>query len=134
LFEERIGRIRGSYKGRQFEETAKPLHLVKLHDSLGWYECPIIELQKPIGKLCILGVTNNNLSFPSLSISDRSSKIISGSYLGRRSDMKKLIHFFAKNEIKPIVEIFPFNAINDVIARIKSNHIRFSAVLSTNIA
>ncbi len=41
LFEERIGRIRGSYKGRQFEETAKPLHLLKLHGSLGWYECPI---------------------------------------------------------------------------------------------
>jgi hypothetical protein len=40
LFEERIGRIRGSYKGRQFDETTKPLHLFKLHGSLGWYECP----------------------------------------------------------------------------------------------
>jgi hypothetical protein len=39
-FEERIGRIRGSHKGRQFEETVKPVHLLKLHGSLGWYECP----------------------------------------------------------------------------------------------
>lgn len=39
-FEERIGRIRGSHKGRQFEETVKPIHLLKLHGSLGWYECP----------------------------------------------------------------------------------------------
>lgn len=38
-FEERIGRIRGSHKGRQFEETVKPVHLIKLHGSLGWYEC-----------------------------------------------------------------------------------------------
>ena len=38
-FEERIGRIRGSHRGRQFEETTKPIHLVKLHGSLGWYEC-----------------------------------------------------------------------------------------------
>ena len=37
-FEERIGRIRGSYKARQFEETVKPVHLLKLHGSLGWYE------------------------------------------------------------------------------------------------
>ncbi|MFA5375440.1 MAG: SIR2 family protein [Dehalococcoidia bacterium] len=40
VFEERIGRIRGSHKGRQFEETVKPIHIFKLHGSLGWYECP----------------------------------------------------------------------------------------------
>ena len=40
VFEERIGRIRGTHRGRQFEETVKPLHLLKLHGSLGWYECP----------------------------------------------------------------------------------------------
>lgn len=40
VFEERIGRIRGTHKGRQFDETVKPVHLFKLHGSLGWYECP----------------------------------------------------------------------------------------------
>lgn len=40
VFDERIGRIRGSYRARQFEETAMPIHLLKLHGSLGWYECP----------------------------------------------------------------------------------------------
>jgi hypothetical protein len=40
VFEERIGRIRGTHKGRQFEETVRPIHLLKLHGSLGWYECP----------------------------------------------------------------------------------------------
>lgn len=39
MFEERIGRIRGSYKGRRFEETTNSIHLFKLHGSLGWYEC-----------------------------------------------------------------------------------------------
>lgn len=38
MFEERIGRIRGTYKGRKFDETTKPIHLLKLHGSLGWYE------------------------------------------------------------------------------------------------
>jgi hypothetical protein len=38
-FEERIFRIRGTHKGRQSDETAKPLHLLKLHGSVGWYEC-----------------------------------------------------------------------------------------------
>jgi hypothetical protein len=40
VFEERIGRIRGTHKGRQFDETVRPIHLMKLHGSLGWYECP----------------------------------------------------------------------------------------------
>ena len=40
VFDERIGRIRGTHKGRQFDETEWTLHLVKLHGSLGWYECP----------------------------------------------------------------------------------------------
>ena len=41
VFEERVGRIRGTHKGRQFEETVKPIHLLKLHGSVGWYECPL---------------------------------------------------------------------------------------------
>ena len=38
VFEERIGRIRGTHKSRQFDETVKPIYLLKLHGSLGWYE------------------------------------------------------------------------------------------------
>ena len=40
VFEERIGQIRGTHRGRQFDETVWPIHLLKLHGSLGWYECP----------------------------------------------------------------------------------------------
>ena len=40
VFEERIGQIRGTHRGRQFDETVRPIHLLKLHGSLGWYECP----------------------------------------------------------------------------------------------
>ncbi len=40
VFEERIGRIRGTHRGKQFDETVRPIHLLKLHGSLGWYECP----------------------------------------------------------------------------------------------
>ena len=40
VFEERIGRIRGTHRGKQFDETVKPIQLLKLHGSLGWYECP----------------------------------------------------------------------------------------------
>jgi hypothetical protein len=41
VFEERIGYIRGTHRGRQFDETVKPIHHIKLHGSLGWYECSV---------------------------------------------------------------------------------------------
>ena len=40
VFSERIGRIQGTFKARKFDETVKPVHLLKLHGSLGWYDCP----------------------------------------------------------------------------------------------
>lgn len=39
LFEERIGRIYSTHKARRFDESTKPLQLLKLHGSLGWCEC-----------------------------------------------------------------------------------------------
>jgi hypothetical protein len=38
IFEERVGRIRGTHKGKIFEETVRPIHLLKLHGSIGWFE------------------------------------------------------------------------------------------------
>jgi len=38
VFEERVGRIRGTHKGRQLDETCKPILLLKLHGSVGWYQ------------------------------------------------------------------------------------------------
>lgn len=40
VFVERIGQIRGTHRWKRFDETTKPVRLLKLHGSLGWYECP----------------------------------------------------------------------------------------------
>lgn len=53
IFEERIFRIRGTHKGRQSDETAKPLHLLKLHGSLGWYQCPTHGVRRCGFGICI---------------------------------------------------------------------------------
>jgi len=46
VFEERVFRIRGTHKGRQTDETAKPLHLLKLHGSVGWYHCDLLGVRR----------------------------------------------------------------------------------------
>jgi len=57
IFEERIFRIRGTHKGRQTDETAKPLHLLKLHGSLGWYQCSTHGVRRCGFGVCIPGST-----------------------------------------------------------------------------
>ena len=46
VFDERIGQIHGTYRSRQFRDSVKPLHLLKLHGSLGWYECPFLGVRR----------------------------------------------------------------------------------------
>lgn len=46
VFQERIGQIRGTHKGRQFDETVKPITLYKLHGSLGWYESRVLGVRR----------------------------------------------------------------------------------------
>lgn len=46
VFEERIGRVQGTFKGRAFQSTAKPLLLLKLHGSLGWYRCDSEDIRR----------------------------------------------------------------------------------------
>ncbi len=46
MFGERIGRIRGGFKHKQFEATAKPIQLLKLHGSVGWYQCNTDDIRR----------------------------------------------------------------------------------------
>jgi hypothetical protein len=46
VFEEQIGRISGSFRGTTFRVTAKPLLLLKLHGSLGWYQSNSSEFRR----------------------------------------------------------------------------------------
>ena len=39
VFDEHIGLPRGTFKNKMFVETVRPLFLLKLHGSLGWYKC-----------------------------------------------------------------------------------------------
>jgi hypothetical protein len=46
MFEERLGRIRGRFRWRVFEKTVRPIHLVKLHGSVGWYESESVGVRR----------------------------------------------------------------------------------------
>ena len=46
LFQQRIGVIRRSWRGRRFSPTQNRVHLYKLHGSLGWYEGQLNDVRR----------------------------------------------------------------------------------------
>jgi hypothetical protein len=73
-FEERIGRIRGSYKAKQFDETTKPIQLLKLHGSIGWCECSGRGIRRCLDWYeCSIG---NSSSCPFATVSSPQTKIL----------------------------------------------------------
>lgn len=54
---------------------------------------------------------------------------IVGSYLGPKLDYEEMFVFCEKNNIKPMVEEFPSEQINEAIEKLRKNELRYRAVL-----
>jgi len=84
---------------------------------------------KPKGRLHIVGATMDPLDvgvFP-LKMGQRS---ISGSPVGSPAAIAKMLEFAARHKIKPIVEKYHFDQVNDAIERLKSGKTRYRIILS----
>ncbi|RMG22220.1 MAG: NAD(P)-dependent alcohol dehydrogenase [Methanobacteriota archaeon] len=84
---------------------------------------------KPRGRLHFVGATMDPLDvgvFP-LIVGQRS---ISGSPVGSPATIEKMLDFARQHDIKPRVEMFPMNQINDAFAHLKSGNARYRIVLS----
>lgn len=94
------------------------------------YDWPkIIELLKPEGMLCFNGLPEKKISFPAVLLADYAQRKVAGSYLGSRSEMKELLEFAAKNDIKSETEVFSISQAQEVLDGIKNGKIPFYAVI-----
>jgi uncharacterized zinc-type alcohol dehydrogenase-like protein len=88
-----------------------------------------ISTLQPKGRLHIVGATLDPLDvgvFP-LIMGQRS---ISGSPVGSPSTITKMLDFAARHNIKPIIERYSFDQINEALDRLKSGDTRYRIVLS----
>ena len=84
---------------------------------------------RPKGRLHFLGATLEPLDigvFP-LILGQRS---ISGSPVGSPASLETMLDFVARHEIKPIVETYCFDQVNEALARLNSGEARYRVVLS----
>lgn len=94
---------------------------------LDWNE--YIQTLKPRGRLHYVGATLDPLDlsvFP-LIMGQRS---ISGSPVGSPATIAKMLDFAVRHDIKPVIETFPMERVNDAMDRLRSGKARYRIVLN----
>ena len=87
-----------------------------------------VQTLKPKGRLHFVGATLEPLDlqvFPLL-LGQRS---VSASPVGSPATISQMLDFAAQHKIKPLIEAYPFNEINEAIARLESGNARYRVVL-----
>ncbi len=102
------------------------LILSTVHADLDWNR--ILTLLKPNGTLSFLGrpAARAQIDIAHLLSYQRN---ISGHSTSNRTIMNEMLQFAASRNIKPQIELLPLSEVNQAIERVKSNTVRYRAVL-----
>lgn len=87
-----------------------------------------LRVLRPNGVLCFVGAPPGVLSIPA-SILLEGQRSICGSEIGGRRDVAEMLAFAARAHVAPIVERFPMHAADVALDRLRSNGVRYRAVL-----
>ena len=81
------------------------------------------------GRLHLVGATLEplDLSLFSLLMGQRS---VSASPVGSPATIARMLDFAARHDIKPVIEAFPMEQVNEAIERLRSGQARYRIVLS----
>lgn len=83
---------------------------------------------KPRGRLVFVGATLAPLDINVLNLTE-GQKTISGSDTGSFQTMAKMLKFAQQHQIQPVVEVLPFDQINEGIEKLRSGDVRYRIVL-----
>lgn len=117
-----------SRDGTAIEQAAQSFDLIlsTVNVKLDWNA--FIETLKPRGRLHILGATLEPMDVGAMSLI-MGQRSLSGSPVGSPGSIQTMLDFAARHSIKPIVETFPFEKVNDAIEHLKGGKARYRIVL-----
>jgi uncharacterized zinc-type alcohol dehydrogenase-like protein len=84
---------------------------------------------RPKGMLCIVGATPSPLQIQGASLV-LPQKAISGNNTGSPRDLVEMLDVAARHGVKAVTESFPMAKVNDAVAKVKKNQVRYRAVLA----
>jgi alcohol/geraniol dehydrogenase (NADP+) len=95
-----------------------------VHGAADW-ESLILTLRRK-GRLVLAGFPK--MSFDAMEVVVRQLSI-TGSLLGSLSEMMEMLTFAERHAIAPVIELMPMAGVNEAIARLKANEVRYRVVL-----
>jgi alcohol/geraniol dehydrogenase (NADP+) len=84
---------------------------------------------RPKGRLHFVGATLEPLDIGVFPLILRQCSV-SGSPVGSPSSIKKMLDFAARHDIKPVIETYRFDQVNEALSRLASGDARYRVVLS----
>lgn len=90
-----------------------------------------IEFLDADGTFSIVGVPEEPLNVPLFSLLTKRRRIMS-SPIGGRAMMMEMLSVAEEFGIEPMVEVFPLEAANEAIEKVRNNRVRYRAVLTVN--
>ncbi len=94
--------------------------------SLDWMD--YMNVLRPNGKLIFVGAAPGNIEIPPMALV-LGQKIVGGSVIGGIAILKEMLDFAARNGIKAKTELFKAADVNKAVEKVRSNTIRYRAVL-----
>lgn len=105
------------------------LLLSTVHARIDWIS--YIQTLKPNGVFCLVGAPPGFIQIPcGLLIS--AQRTVCGSDIANRSDIMEMLKFSEQHKINPVIETAPMREVNQSIARLRSNQIRYRMVLEAD--
>jgi uncharacterized zinc-type alcohol dehydrogenase-like protein len=88
---------------------------------------------KPKGRLHIVGATLEPLAVDAMTFI-AGQRTLSGSPVGSPATIRRMLEFAARHRIRPLVEYFRFDQVNEALAHLRSGKARYRVVLSRSAA
>jgi uncharacterized zinc-type alcohol dehydrogenase-like protein len=87
-----------------------------------------LNILRPNGKLCIVGVPPGPVTFPATPLLV-GRKTVCGSVIGGRGRMREMLEFAARHDIGARVEVVPMGEVNRAVQKVRDNRARYRMVL-----
>ena len=84
---------------------------------------------KPKGRLHFVGATMAPLDISVFNLTE-AQRSISGSDTGSMQTCGKMFEFAQRHQVKPVIEIYPFEQINEAIEKLRIGNVRYRIVLA----
>lgn len=89
----------------------------------------LLGAMRPEGRVVIMGIDKTPFTAPPMALISKQLRIV-GSTQNRRADLYDILQLTAKGVIRPMIEEFSLNEIQDVVQRLERGTIRLRAVVN----